>query len=204
MTQPNVFWTLDSPLATIVGLYTNVPEYGRLDATQAAWLHEELASAPRDRALLVTMHHPPISADGYHSSSAPMMGYLDDAMRATGRIPELICAGHVHDYQRHTRDAAAVGGTGTITYVVAGHGGYHNLHALAPDVAGLALPAPFPGMSGVTIDAADASHYGYTRVRATRSEVTLEAVRVAAPPGVAPAAITREVIDTVVVPLRHA
>lgn len=35
--QPNVFWTLETPFATIVGLYTNVPEGGQLDPTQQTW-----------------------------------------------------------------------------------------------------------------------------------------------------------------------
>lgn len=202
MTQPNVYWTLVSPLLTVVGLYTNVPEYGELDSDQTAWLESELAAAPADRALMVALHHPPISADAYHSSSAPMLAALDAAMTASKRIPDMICAGHVHGYQRHSRDASAVGGSGTIPYLVAGHGGYHNLHALASDVAGLALPAPFPNMAGVTIEAADDSHYGYTRVQVTRTALSLQAVRVAPVPGVATTAITRDVIDSVTVPLR--
>ena len=59
MTQPNCYWTLTANLATIVGLYTNVPSGGVGDATQEAWLVEELRAAPIDRALLVTLHHPP-------------------------------------------------------------------------------------------------------------------------------------------------
>jgi Calcineurin-like phosphoesterase len=37
MSQPNFYWTLTTPYATIVGLYTNVPEHGRIDETQRAW-----------------------------------------------------------------------------------------------------------------------------------------------------------------------
>ena len=202
MTQPNVYWTLESPFLTIIGMYTNVPEYGVIDTNQTAWLGSELAAAPTDRALMVTLHHPPISADSYHSSSAPMLAAIDAAMTSSKRIPDLIAAGHVHDYQRHTRNAAAVGGTGHITYVVAGNGGYHNLHTLATDVSALTLPAPFPGMSGVTIEAADDRHYGYTRVQVTPTTLSLQAVSVAAPPGVATTAITPTVIDTVTIPLR--
>ena len=28
---PNVYWTLTTPFATIVGMYTNVPEHGSID-----------------------------------------------------------------------------------------------------------------------------------------------------------------------------
>ena len=202
MTQPNVYWTLESPLLTVVGMYTNVPEYGEIDSTQTTWLESEMAAAPTDRALMVTLHHPPISADSYHSSSAPMLAALDAAMTSSKRIPDLIAAGHVHDYQRHTRSASGVGGTGTITYVVAGNGGYHNLHTLASDVTTLTLPAPFPGLSGVTIEAADDQHYGYMRVQVTATTLALEAVSVAPPPGVATTAITPTVIDKVTIPLR--
>ncbi|HJZ80882.1 MAG TPA: metallophosphoesterase, partial [Pyrinomonadaceae bacterium] len=38
MTQPNVYWTLITPLATIVGLYSNVPEQGRITQPQRDWL----------------------------------------------------------------------------------------------------------------------------------------------------------------------
>lgn len=123
MTQPNVYWTLDTPYATIVGLYTNVPEYGMLDDTQKSWLEHELVTAPADRALIITMHHPPYSADEFHSSSAYMQGVLDTAIIAAGRAPDLICAGHVHDYQRFTRTASPLPTGGPITYLSAGNGG---------------------------------------------------------------------------------
>src|SRR5205085_7642757 len=34
MTQPNVFWTLVTPVCTIIGLYTNVPEGGKIRQDQ--------------------------------------------------------------------------------------------------------------------------------------------------------------------------
>lgn len=40
------------------------------------------------------------------------------------------------------------------------------------------------------------------RLRVTRQDLTLQAVRVASPPGVATSAITRAVIDEVTLPLR--
>jgi hypothetical protein len=42
MTQPNVYWTLATPYATIIGLYTNVPVGGYVDDKQKAWLIKEL------------------------------------------------------------------------------------------------------------------------------------------------------------------
>ena len=46
MTLPNVYWTLDSPFVTIVGMYTNVPEHGSIDSEQQQWLTHELADRP--------------------------------------------------------------------------------------------------------------------------------------------------------------
>ena len=43
---PNPYWTLLTPLATFVGMYTNVPEHGSIDSTQQQWLTNEFATAP--------------------------------------------------------------------------------------------------------------------------------------------------------------
>ena len=34
MTQPNVFWTLNTPLVTIIGMYSNYREGGQVSDTQ--------------------------------------------------------------------------------------------------------------------------------------------------------------------------
>ena len=47
---PNPYWTLLTPLATIVGMYTNVPEHGSIDSDQQTWLTNEFATAPKDGA----------------------------------------------------------------------------------------------------------------------------------------------------------
>src|SRR5215472_4397619 len=103
MTQPNVYWTLEAPFVNIIGLYTNVPDGGVFDDNQIAWLESELASAPKDKALLLTMHNPVYSADGYHHGSTYLSRVLDGAIERTGRIPDAFLAGHVHNYQRFTR-----------------------------------------------------------------------------------------------------
>jgi len=127
MTQPNVFWTLETPLATIVGLYTNVPEGGRLGQDQLSWFEQELASAPADRALILALHHPIYSAYGHHPGSQYLKSTVEEAAKAAKRIPDLILTGHVHNYQRFTGNIA---GKPVVT-IVAGAGGYnHKLHAL--------------------------------------------------------------------------
>jgi hypothetical protein len=97
---PNVYWTLVTPFATIIGMYTNVPEGGSIDSTQQQWITNEFATAPTDRALILALHHPIYSFDAYHSGSSKMADVLENAIRDTGRVPNLVLSGHVHDYQR--------------------------------------------------------------------------------------------------------
>ena len=124
---PNVYWTLVTPFATIIGLYTNVPEGGSIDSAQQQWVTNEFATAPTDRALILALHHPIYSFDVYHSGSSKMADVLENAIRDTGRVPNLVLSGHVHDYQRIEQTIAPDGPT---PFIVTGNGGYHNLHAV--------------------------------------------------------------------------
>lgn len=124
---PNVYWTLVTPLATIVGMYTNVPEGGSIDSTQQQWVTNEFATAAKDRAFILALHHPIYSFDVYHSGSSKMADVLENAIRDTGRVPNLVLAGHVHNYQRIEQTIAKNGPT---PFIVTGNGGYHNLHAI--------------------------------------------------------------------------
>jgi len=124
---PNVYWTLVTPLATIIGMYTNVPEGGSIDSTQQQWITNEFATAPKDRALILALHHPIYSFDVFHSGSSKMADVLENAIRDTGRVPNLVLSGHVHDYQRIEKTIAPDGPT---PFIVTGNGGYHNLHAV--------------------------------------------------------------------------
>lgn len=140
MDQPNVYWTLDAaPFLTIIGLYTNVPSGGQVAQDQAGWLTGELKAADPNLPVIVALHHPPYSVDAHHGGSQPMGRLLDGAFQASGRAADMVLNGHVHDYQRFTR---TIGGA-QVPYVVAGAGGYHNLHGVARDAT--------PGMS-VTSD----------------------------------------------------
>lgn len=127
---PNVYWTLVTPMATLIGLYTNVPEGGSIDSVQQQWLTNEFATAPTDRALILALHHPIYSFDVFHSGSSKMADVLENAIRDTGRVPNLVLSGHVHDYQRIEQKIAPDGPT---PFIVTGNGGYHNLHAVHSD-----------------------------------------------------------------------
>jgi hypothetical protein len=73
MTQQYVYWTLDTPIVTIIGLYSNVE--GSLDprgrADQQNWLTRELLAAPTEKRLLLCAHHPCYSLDSVHGAAAP-------------------------------------------------------------------------------------------------------------------------------------
>ena len=124
---PNPYWTLVTPFATFIGMYTNVPEYGSIDSNQQQWLTNEFSTAPQDRALILALHHPIYSFDVAHSGSSKMADALENAIRDTGRVPNLVLTGHVHDYQRIEQKIAPDGPT---PFLVAGNGSYHNLHQI--------------------------------------------------------------------------
>src|SRR5262249_16555626 len=102
MTQPYPFWTLDAPFVTIIGLYSNVE--GSLDARgrneQQTYLEHQLHAAAKNKKVIVTVHHPPFSLDASHGGSPDILTAIDRAIAATGRIPDAVLSGHVHNYQR--------------------------------------------------------------------------------------------------------
>lgn len=81
-----------------------------------------------------------------------MLNALDAAFAAANRAPDLVLSGHVHDYQRFSRNYQGK----VIPYIVAGGSGYANLHRLASGAA--------PGMdlgNGVTFEFGDDTDYGF-------------------------------------------
>lgn len=178
MIQPNVYWTLQSQLITIVGLYTNVPSGGQVEPDQAEWLVGELRDAPADRALAVALHHPPYSADAHHGGSAPMGSLLDTAFAQAARLPDLVLSGHVHSYQRFTRTVQSR----DIPYLVVGAGGYWHLHNMAHTADGSPIqpPWPVPG-TDVVLEAFAADRHGFCRLAVTKEAVTGEYVTVPRP-----------------------
>jgi acid phosphatase type 7 len=124
---PNCYWTFVTPFATFVGMYTNVPEHGSIDSVQQQWVTNEFATADENLPLILALHHPIYSFDVYHSGSSKMADVLENAIRDTGRVPNLVLAGHVHDYQRVEQKIAPDGPT---PFIVIGNGGYHNLHQI--------------------------------------------------------------------------
>jgi hypothetical protein len=137
MDQPGVYFTLDAPFVSIVGLYTNVLEGPGVISSQAgkyptlegdpqlAFLQAELerlapARKAGERAVLIACHHPPASVDGKHGGSSGLADDIDTASRQAGFWPDAVLSGHAHLYQRFTRH---VDGR-EIPYIVAGSGGF--------------------------------------------------------------------------------
>jgi hypothetical protein len=146
MTQPYVYWTLEAPFVTIIGLYSNVDGSldGRGTIEQQRWFEGQMAKAPTDKCLMVTVHHPPYSLDSDHGGSPAILDSVERAARVSGRWPDAVFSGHVHNYQRFTR---TVNGR-QIPFVVAGAGGYANdkksMHQLQLDQHGNRIPTNQP------------------------------------------------------------
>lgn len=137
MTQPGVYFTLDAPYVSIIGLYSNVLDSGvgvisaqgnkfpTVGNAQLDFLKSELKRLKADRqagnrAILIAVHHPPASVDAKHGGSTGIEKDIDACCRAAGLWPDAILSGHAHLYQRFTR---VVSGK-HIPYVVSGSGGF--------------------------------------------------------------------------------
>jgi Calcineurin-like phosphoesterase len=174
-TLPYCDWTLELDAATIVTVYSNVPSGGHLEPEQTAWLTQELKDADASKPLIVGLHHPPYSIDAHHGGSQTMGEALDQAFKDSGRVPDMVLSGHVHDYQRFTR---TIDGK-QVAYIVSGNGGYHNLHQLAPGASHGNELAP-----GVVFEFGDASQYGFLKLTVEGGKISGEYV--GAKPGTMP------------------
>jgi hypothetical protein len=167
MTQPYVYWTLEAPFLTIIGLYSNVG--GSLDGKgtyeQQGWLRDQLHKAPTNKCLLVAVHHPPYSLDRPHGGSPDVLQALDRAVADSGRAPDAVFSGHVHSYQRFTR---RVDGR-ELPFVVAGAGGYAHIpkamHPLQTPPKGGKIKPPFKTtVPTVALEAYNDTEPGFLRV----------------------------------------
>ncbi|HUB01768.1 MAG TPA: metallophosphoesterase [Terriglobales bacterium] len=177
MTQPNVYWTLLTPLVTIIGLYSNCPEGGQLSQAQIDWFESELKAAPGDCAVIVAVHHPIYSAYGSKPGSQVLHGVLESAVEAAGRVPELVLGGHVHDYQRFTGQLMGK----DVPMIIAGAGGYNaKLHVLHKAFHTAKLPVTLGNAGGILENFNDSQH-GYLRITVTKKSIVCEYVAVPDP-----------------------
>ncbi len=162
MTQPGVYFRLDAPFVSLVGLYSNVIDNGpgvissqngkfrQVGDKQKQFLIGQLIRLKGERetdprAVLVAVHHPPFSGDSKHGGSPLMSLDLDDAFSAAGLWPDAVLSGHAHHYERFERTV----GTKKIPYLIAGSGGYNMLPIFNPPGA---FPYPVPGRSDLSLE----------------------------------------------------
>ncbi len=161
--QPNVYWTLNTEMATIIGLYSNVPKFGYLGEEQQDWFVKELISAgevQQEKAIIVCVHHAPYSADANHGSSLAMIKVLENCFEKAGVLPDIVFSGHVHNYQRFSKSYP---GDKTVPFIVAGSGGFDELHVLASsDDSG--FTSEHPHFENVTLENYSLYQHGFIKV----------------------------------------
>lgn len=174
MIQPNVFWTLETPLATMVGLYSNVPDGGVIKEDQFHWFVDELSAAPKQKALIVSVHHSPFSADDEHSGSDTILKVLDKAFKQSAHLPDIVFSGHVHNYQRFTHELNNGGKKYEVPYIVVGTGGHWKLHPMQTHNNGNKIDVPFklPDRDDVILEKYCDDKYGFMHLHITANELT--------------------------------
>lgn len=178
MTQPGVYYTLDAPFVSIIGLYSNVlegpgvisSEGGKYPVAddQLNFLVSELARLKPlrqagERAVMVAVHHPPMSVDGKSGGTKGLSNDIDAACRKAGLWPDAVLSGHAHLYQRFTR---RVNGR-QIPYLVSGSGGF----AASPPRGGLP-PAPVT-VGDVTLVKDPVVAFGYLTITTDARTLTI-------------------------------
>lgn len=175
MIQPNVYWTLKAPLATIIGLYGNVAKFGIIEPDQREWFVNELKDAENqqgERALIVCVHQSPFSADTNHGSSLSMIDFLEDAYAEAGVKPDIVLSGHVHNYQRFLKRYP---NGDKVPYIVAGAGGYTILHDIAtqdnPDI-----DTSSDRFDGVVLKRYCTKQYGFLKLKIKKDSEVLRLI----------------------------
>lgn len=190
MTQTGVYFTLDAPFVKIIGLYSNTSELvGTLrgpggDTQQLSFLANQLQAAVTQRkqgdqrALIITVHHPPFTGGVDHFPSPAMLKDIDAACKTAGIMPDLVLSGHAHLYERYNR---TIGGR-EIPYAVAGNGGYYNLEGMKTGNNGA---PPQPGAQGtdgqgnpLVLKAYAESTFGFLRITVDGSSILVESIGV--------------------------
>jgi hypothetical protein len=125
MTQPGVYFTLDAPLVSVIGLYSNCGEsFGWLDEQQLLFLYQELTRLKKLRknglpAVLLAIHHFPRWFPDQNPKD-PTSTAIDATCQKAGLWPDAVICGHAHLYQRVVRQDIGQ----DVPYVLSGAGGY--------------------------------------------------------------------------------
>jgi hypothetical protein len=147
MDLPNVYWAFTTPLATIIGLFSNVSETeAEIHQDQIDWFRNELKTADTDKALF-------------------------ESFAATGIYPHLMLSGHVHNYQRFTATETVAGDPADISCIVIGNGGYTRLGTLHK-IDGDYPEAPPELFHTLKLESYDQENFGFLRLEVTEQEIT--------------------------------
>jgi hypothetical protein len=197
--QPGVYFTLESPFARILGLYSNCLEdpgvisdqggtYPYLGRAQIEFLKAALQRVKREKfagAVIVAVHHPPYVAQiksggkgsqtaGRHAGSPLMIKDIDWACGQSGVWPHAVLSGHAHNYQRFTRRKD----NRETPFVVCGNGGHALTRLTKKGEPALRVPLAQPTLShggdSVTFENYDFTDYGYLRVIANETQLRIE------------------------------
>jgi len=179
MIQPGVYFTFDSPLVRILGLYSNVLEdpgiisgenggNTTLDSRQVTFLQTALARVKSDNftgAVIIAVHHPPFTGGSEHGGSPAMLKDIDSACKKAGVWPHAVLSGHAHNYQRFTRTVNNY----EIPFVVAGCGGHSPLSKMRTTYR-----TPYKIDNTLTLENYDDTDYGYLRIIVTKQTMRIE------------------------------
>ncbi len=179
MTQPYPYFVLTTPVASIIGLYTNVMNGGGLDlgasgnykGTQYRWFVERLKETAGKRkndgrAIILATHYPPFSGAANFpvrgnpqaantpgsKPPLPLAAVLLSAFEEAGVWPDIVLSAHAHLYQRLTLTVPARNrgnGPAEIPFVIAGCGGHSPAEYLWHNCAGAPVPVAPPPFPAV-------------------------------------------------------
>jgi len=105
-----------------------------------------------------------------------MLDTLEGAFKESARYPDIVLSGHVHNYQRYTRQ---IGGR-DLPFIVAGGGGYFNIYKMQSNPDGSPLEVPMRmAEPGLTLENYWTDSHGYMKMRFERGKLIGEYYAVA-------------------------
>jgi len=183
--------------------WPTVPDY-QLDFLTAQL--QQIKASNYQGAVILAVHHPPFtyspkqagSGGGKHYGSPIMLAEIDTICKAAGVYPHAFISGHAHNYQRYMRNLTWNGKQYSVPFVVCGDSG-HNVDKIVHSSHGQTTPEPGENANvsymdtnpvvqatGLTINHHDDSNFGFLRVSATASKLTITFNPIAKP-GAGPA-----------------
>jgi hypothetical protein len=218
MTQPGVYFTLNAPFLTVIGLYSNtadgtsagvIADNNIVGQAQKQFLIAQLTQAKAaaangfQGAVIIAVHHPPFTLSS-QTPSKDMLSDIDDACTQSGFMPDAFISGHSHLYERYTRSIAGR----QVPFIVTGCGGYPELVGLRPG-AGLPPRVPVQGTdqdgNTVVLENYFDQIFGFMRFSVSEQILSGEFVAVSTPaaPGKTLDSFTLDLQQHAMVPFRR-